>query len=155
MLAGAQLGITMASLGLGAVAEPAVAHLVEPLLEPLALSSGAVHTISLVIALTIVVFFHMVIGEMAPKNIAIAEPDRTALWLAVPFRVYVTVFRPFIAFLNLVANAGRAAVRSQTGRRVAVGSFGVGDRVDDHRIGKERSARPIRAPAALRSRRVR
>jgi len=106
MLAGAQLGITMASLGLGAVAEPAVAHLVEPLLEPLSLPSGAVHTISLLIALTIVVFFHMVIGEMAPKNVAIAEPDRTALWLAVPFRVYVMVFRPFIAFLNFVANAG-------------------------------------------------
>jgi CBS domain containing-hemolysin-like protein len=43
---------------------------------------------------------------MAPKNVAIAEPDRTALWLAIPFRVYVTVFRPFIAFLNVVANAG-------------------------------------------------
>ena len=107
MLAGAQLGITMASLGLGAVAEPAVAHLIEGGLDSIvALSPGAIHTISFVIALTIVVFFHMVIGEMAPKNIAIAEPEKSALWLAVPFRLYTTAFRPFIWLLNAMANAG-------------------------------------------------
>ena len=107
MLAGAQLGITMASLGLGAVAEPAVAHLIEGGLESVVhLSDTVNHSISFVIALTIVIFFHMVIGEMAPKNIAIAEPEKTALWLAAPFRAFTTAFRPFIYLLNVTANAG-------------------------------------------------
>jgi CBS domain containing-hemolysin-like protein len=107
MLAGAQLGITMASLGLGAVAEPAVARLLEGAIESLVhLSPTVLHTVSFVIALAIVVFFHMVIGEMAPKNIAIAEPERSALWLAAPFRFYTLLFRPFISLLNVMANAG-------------------------------------------------
>jgi CBS domain containing-hemolysin-like protein len=106
MLAGAQLGVTMASLGLGFVAEPAVAHGIEAGLgNVVALPTGVLHTLSFVIALTIVVFFHMVIGEMAPKNIAIAEPEKTALFLAMPMRAYVNVFRPFIHLLNLLANA--------------------------------------------------
>ncbi len=106
MLAGAQLGITMASLGLGAVAEPAVARLLEGPLSNAGLPEGATHSLAFVLALTIVVFFHMVVGEMAPKNIAISEPDRTALRLAAPFRLFATVFRPFIHFLNITANAG-------------------------------------------------
>src|SRR5688500_6939363 len=74
MLAGAQLGITMASLGLGAIAEPAVAHGIEAGLEGIVeIPSGVLHTISFVLGLSIVVFLHMVIGEMAPKNIAIAK----------------------------------------------------------------------------------
>jgi CBS domain containing-hemolysin-like protein len=105
MLAGAQLGITMTSLGLGAVAEPAVARLLEGPMHSI-VPESAVHAVSLTIALTIVVFFHMVIGEMAPKNIAIAEPEKTALWLAMPFRAYANIFRPFIAFLNFLANTG-------------------------------------------------
>lgn len=104
MLAGAQLGITMASLGLGIVAEPLVAHALEGPIGALGLPSGVTHTIALVVALTIVVFFHMVVGEMAPKNIVIAEPDRSALALAIPFRIYATVFKPFIVFLNWLAN---------------------------------------------------
>ncbi|MDQ3981578.1 MAG: hemolysin family protein, partial [Actinomycetota bacterium] len=107
MLAGVQLGITMASLGLGAVAEPAVAHLIERGLESVAeLPSGLLHSISFVVALTIVVFFHMVVGEMAPKNIAIAEPEKSALWVAIPLRIYANLFRPFIRLLNGIANAG-------------------------------------------------
>jgi CBS domain containing-hemolysin-like protein len=107
MLAGAQLGITMASLGLGAVAEPAIAHLIENGIESaIHLSPAVLHGVSFVLALTIVIFFHMVIGEMAPKNIAIAEPEKTALWLAAPFRFYTTLFRPFIWLLNVIANAG-------------------------------------------------
>lgn len=107
MLAGAQLGITMASLGLGAVAEPAIAHLIEGGLDSVIhLSPSLLQGVSFVLALTIVVFFHMVIGEMAPKNIAIAEPEKTALWLAAPFRFYTTLFRPFIWLLNVIANAG-------------------------------------------------
>jgi CBS domain containing-hemolysin-like protein len=110
MLAGAQLGITMASLGLGAVAEPAVAHLFEGPLHGL-VPEQAVHGIALAIALIIVVFLHMVVGEMAPKNIAIAEPERSALWFALPFRIYANAFRPFIALLNWLANGGLRLMR--------------------------------------------
>jgi CBS domain containing-hemolysin-like protein len=110
-LAGAQLGITMASLGLGFVAEPAVASLLESALEPLGLPSGLLHTTSFLVALAIVVFFHMVIGEMVPKNVAIAAPEQSLLWLAVPVRVYTAVFRPVIRLLNAMANAGLRVMR--------------------------------------------
>ena len=103
-LTASQLGITMASLGLGAVAEPAVAHLFEGLLGLTGLPAGLTHAVALVIALLIVVFLHMVIGEMAPKNIAIASPERLAVALARPFRVFVVVFRPLIVVLNAIAN---------------------------------------------------
>ena len=112
MLAGAQLGITMASLALGAIAEPAIATLIEGALHDVVnLSTEVLHSISFVIALTIVVFFHMVVGEMAPKNIAIAIPEKSALWLAAPFRLYVNIFRPFIRLLNLIANTGLRLIR--------------------------------------------
>lgn len=110
MLAGAQLGITMASLGLGAVAEPSVAHVFEGWLSGFQLSSTITHSIAFVAALTIVVFFHMVIGEMAPKNIAIARPEGSALWLAYPIRIYSKIFRPFLVLLNGFANAVLRAV---------------------------------------------
>jgi CBS domain containing-hemolysin-like protein len=106
MLAGAQLGITMCSLGLGFAAEPAVARLIAGPLGATELPDGFVHSISFAVGLAIVVFFHMVFGEMAPKNVAISEPERTALWLALPMRIYVTVFRPLIYVLNFVAKAG-------------------------------------------------
>jgi CBS domain containing-hemolysin-like protein len=103
MLAGAQLGITMCSLGLGAIAEPAVADIIEGLLGT-ALSETARHLISFVIALCIVVFLHMVVGEMAPKSWAIADPERSSLLVARPFRWYTAVLRPVIRLLNTMAN---------------------------------------------------
>ncbi len=103
-LAGAQLGITMASLVLGAVAEPAIAGILENAFGFLGLPEATLHVISLVIALLIVVFLHMVVGEMAPKNIAISSPERTAVLLALPFRAFILVFRPLIAILNGIAN---------------------------------------------------
>jgi CBS domain containing-hemolysin-like protein len=103
-LAAAQLGITMASLVLGAVAEPAVASIFEAILGPLPLSENVIHWISLVIALLIVVFLHMVIGEMAPKNITISAPEKTAVALAFPFRGFIMVFKPLIWVLNASAN---------------------------------------------------
>jgi len=104
MMAGAQLGITVCSLGLGATAEPAIAHLIEPLLEDLGISSALVHPIAFVLALSLVVFLHMVLGEMVPKNIALAGPERSAMALGPPLRAIVTALRPFIAGLNAVAN---------------------------------------------------
>lgn len=104
-LAGAQLGITMASLGLGFVAEPLVAGFFEHLLaeetslpEPVAVSLG------FGIGLSIVVFLHMVVGEMAPKSWAIADPERSTLLLSRPFLFFVRVFRPVIGVLNRMAN---------------------------------------------------
>jgi CBS domain containing-hemolysin-like protein len=110
-LSGAQLGITMASLGLGAVAEPAVARLIEPVIEAVVdIPPGLLHTISFVLALTIVVFLHMVLGEMVPKNVAIAGPERTLLWLALPNRAYLVVFGPVVKALNALANLGVRAL---------------------------------------------
>lgn len=104
-LAGAQLGITMASLVLGAVAEPAIAGFLEAGLGLTALPENVIHGIALVIALMIVVFLHMVIGEMAPKNIAISRPERSAIVLALPFRAFMFIFQPLIWLLNGVANS--------------------------------------------------
>ena len=106
-LAGAQLGITMASLVLGYVAEPTVAGLIEGAVERFVdVPSGVLHTVGFVVALMIVAFLHMVVGEMVPKNIAIANPERTLMALAIPNRAYVTVFGPLLRVLNSLANAG-------------------------------------------------
>lgn len=103
-LAGAQLGITMASLVLGAVAEPAIAGFLEAGLGLTSLPENVIHGIALAIALMIVVFLHMVIGEMAPKNIAISSPEKSAIFMAFPFRAFMFVFQPLIWLLNGLAN---------------------------------------------------
>jgi CBS domain containing-hemolysin-like protein len=103
-LAGAQLGITMASLGLGFVAEPALAHVFESWLGPFDLPESVLRGIAFGVALLLVTFLHLVLGEMVPKNLAIAGPERTLLALALPNRMYVVVFGPVIRMLNAVAN---------------------------------------------------
>jgi CBS domain containing-hemolysin-like protein len=105
MLAGAQLGITMCSLGLGAVAEPAIAGIIEGILgEAFSLSSTAEHVIGFTLGLSIVVFLHMVVGEMAPKSWAIAHPEESSLRVARLFRLFVSIFRPILRLLNWMAN---------------------------------------------------
>ena len=104
-LAGAQLGITMASLGLGFVAEPAIESQIEPILEGLGLPHDVVSGVSLAITLFLVTTLHIVLGEMVPKNLAIAGPERTLLALASPYRVYVMIARPLIAITNGAARA--------------------------------------------------
>jgi CBS domain containing-hemolysin-like protein len=104
MMAGAQLGITLCSLGLGAVGEPAVAHLIEAPLHALGAPDELLHPVSLVIALALVTVLHMVLGEMVPKNITIAGPDSAAIVLGPPLAVVVRVLKPFIWFFNLTAN---------------------------------------------------
>ena len=104
-LAGAQLGITMASLGLGFVAEPAVAVLIEPLVHQIFdVSSKVAHSISFAVALAIVMPVHIVAGEMVAKNIAIAKPERTARRLAGPMQLYIVAFYPVIWALTLLSN---------------------------------------------------
>ncbi|CAN5757757.1 hemolysin family protein [soil metagenome] len=123
MLAGAQLGITAATLVLGAVAEPALAVLLEHLFETLGLPEGLVHPSAFVLALSVVVFAHMVIGEMAPKSWAIADPERSALLLARPFCAFTQLFRPFLVLLNNAANAllRLVGVRPQDERTMRLG----------------------------------
>ncbi|MGJ6980726.1 hemolysin family protein [Aestuariimicrobium soli] len=104
VMAGAQLGITICSLGLGAVGEPAVAHLLERVFESLHVPHDLVHPISFVIALVVVVYLHVVLGEMVPKNIALAGPERSALVLGPPMMGLVTVLKPLIVVLNATAN---------------------------------------------------
>ncbi len=104
MLAGAQLGITMASLGLGAFTEPALDAGLHALFGLADLPEGVTRVLSFALALAIVVFLHMVVGEMAPKSWAITHPERSALILAPPFRAFALVFRPFIRLLNVMAN---------------------------------------------------
>jgi len=104
MMAGAQLGITLCSLGLGAVGEPAVAHLIEAPLDAVGAPEQLLHPVSLVIALALVTMLHMVLGEMVPKNVTIAGPDRTAIILGPPLAVLVRLLKPFIWFFNVTAN---------------------------------------------------
>lgn len=105
MMAGAQLGITICSLGLGAVGEPALAHLIEPIFDEVGVPAEWLHPIAFVIAMTIVVFLHVVLGEMVPKNLAIAGPDKAALILGPPMYGIVMLLRPIIIGLNSLANA--------------------------------------------------
>jgi CBS domain containing-hemolysin-like protein len=100
-----QLGITVCSLVLGAVAEPAIAHLLEPVLHALSVPEGLVHPIAFAVGLAIVVYLHVVMGEMIPKNIALAGPERAALLLGPPVWAIVTVLRPIIVVFNAIASA--------------------------------------------------
>ncbi|WUH96211.1 CNNM domain-containing protein [Spirillospora sp. NBC_00431] len=103
-LAGAQLGITMCSLGLGLVSEPVFAGTLAPLIHAAGLPDGAAHAVAFVLALALVTFLHMVVGEMAPKSWAITAPERSATLLGLPFRAFATVVRPLLAALNGTTN---------------------------------------------------
>lgn len=104
MLATAQLGVTVCSLGLGAVAEPALAHLLAAPLHAVGAPPSSAHLVSFVLALAIVVYLHVVIGEMVPKNLALAGPDRAALLLAPPLVWLSRVLHPLVRGLNGLAN---------------------------------------------------
>ncbi|MER6824925.1 hemolysin family protein [Streptosporangium sp. NPDC000563] len=104
MLAGAQLGITLCSLGLGMVTEPAIEHLLEPVFGAVGLPESLRVAVSLVIALAFVTFLHMVIGEMAPKSWALTHPETAAMGLAMPFRGFTWLMRPVLATLNGLTN---------------------------------------------------
>ncbi|MFG1927032.1 hemolysin family protein [Cryptosporangium sp. NPDC048952] len=105
MMAGAQLGITICTLALGAIGEPAVAHLLERPFAAVGVPDDFLHPIAFALALMLVVGLHVVVGEMVPKNIALAGPDRSAMMLAPPLVAIVTALKPVIFVLNAVANA--------------------------------------------------
>jgi CBS domain containing-hemolysin-like protein len=100
-LSACQLGITMASLGLGWIGEPAIARLLGPLLHGVGVTSPAlVHTLAFIIAFTIITAVHLVIGEQAPKIYAIRRPARTVRWCALPLKWFYVLFYPLLTGLN-------------------------------------------------------
>ncbi|MEU6990464.1 hemolysin family protein [Streptomyces sp. NPDC046465] len=104
LLAAAQLGITLCTLVLGIVAEPAIAHLLEPVFDAVGMPHGLIHPVSFVIALIVATYLHMLLGEMIPKNIALAEPVRSALLLGPPLVALARALRPVIFAINAFAN---------------------------------------------------
>jgi len=105
MLATAQLGITLCSVGLGALAEASLEHLFEPVFHAWGLPEAWARGAALALALLIVSYLHVVVGEMIPKNLAIAGPDRAALVLVPPLYFIVRTLRPVIHAMEAVAKA--------------------------------------------------
>src|SRR4051812_30470991 len=103
MLAGAQLGITVCSILLGRVGEPAGGHPLESPCGLLAIPDTALHTVSFVIAITIVGVLHVLLGEMVPKNTAIAGPESAAMLLVPPYLLWIRIARPVIAVYDRLA----------------------------------------------------
>nr|WP_236961034.1 hemolysin family protein [Methylobacterium durans] len=105
-LAATQLGITISSLALGWVGEPALAHLIEPALSwlPEMISAAAAHTVAVIISFVIITALHIVLGELAPKSLALQRSERTALAVIRPLGLFLLVFRPAILFLNGLGN---------------------------------------------------
>ncbi|MGO3361974.1 MAG: hemolysin family protein [Corynebacterium sp.] len=104
MLAVAQLGITGCTFALGAVTKPAVSGWLTPLFEAWGIPDSAAYTVSFVVALLIVTFLHLVVGEMAPKSWAIAFPERAARLVSLPARGLAWVLRPILLWMNYMAN---------------------------------------------------
>ena len=100
-----QFGITLASLGLGWVGEPALATLILPLTRALGLPDEVGHTVALAVAFTIITSLHIVLGELTPKSMAIANVENIMLSIAFPMVLFGRVMRPFVWILNTVANA--------------------------------------------------
>ena len=105
-IAACQLGITMASLALGWIGEPALAHLLEPLFERLVgrWAPAAAHGVAVAAAFAVITGLHIVAGELAPKGIALQRPEGTALWVARPLQLFYLLFRWPITALNAVGN---------------------------------------------------
>ncbi|GLY33205.1 hemolysin family protein [Kineosporia sp. NBRC 101731] len=150
LLAGSQLGITACTLALGAVTKPAVHHWLTPMFEHWGLGELPADVAGFVLALIIVTFLHLVVGEMAPKSWAIAHPETSAVLLALPMRGFMALTRPLLNGLNAIANwclrrvnvdpaeqvaSGRdpAALRSLVEHSASVGSLeaGYSDRLNN------------------------
>jgi CBS domain containing-hemolysin-like protein len=108
-IAATQLGITMSSLALGWVGEPALAHIIEPPVEALVggWAPAVAHGAAVGVAFALITTMHIVLGELAPKTLALQRSEATALWVAAPIAIFNRVFRPFIWVMNA---AGRAVV---------------------------------------------
>jgi CBS domain containing-hemolysin-like protein len=145
-LSGAQLGITITSLILGAIAEPTVATLIEPFVSSIPfLSATAAPVVSLILAFVLATGGAMVFGELVPKNLAIARPYFSAVWFAIPLQVVNRLIRPLIVFLNESANwtvrklgieprEELAGVRSMEELELVIRSSGEEGRLDDDEL---------------------
>ncbi|WP_256756787.1 hemolysin family protein [Cohnella sp. WQ 127256] len=102
-LSACQLGITLSSLGLGLIGEPAISRMIEPWFEAMNLSDKFIHPISFIIGFTLITILHIVLGEMAPKSVAIRKAEAVALWTATPLIFFRKVMSPFIWVLNGIA----------------------------------------------------
>jgi len=111
LIAGAQLGITVCGLGLGALAEPVIAHLLEDPLRPFRVPAPVLHAVSFTVALAIVTGLHTVLGEMVPKNLAIAGPERTALWLVPAHYAFCRLTRPLLRLFTAIAHGALRVVK--------------------------------------------
>jgi CBS domain containing-hemolysin-like protein len=123
-IAATQLGITMASIGLGWIGEPALARLLDPLFEavmPETFALISAHTISFIIAFSAITLLHVVFGELAPKSLALQFPETVAMLVTTPTRIFLTIFRPIIAAMN---GLGRGFLRL----------FGVQPAAGDHSL---------------------
>lgn len=121
LLAGSQLGITLCTLALGAISKPAVQHWLTPLFETWGLPAVASYVAGFMLALIIVTFIHLVVGEMAPKSWAIAHPEKSATLLALPMRAFMWSTRPLLRTLNRAANALVRGVGVEPADQVAIG----------------------------------
>lgn len=105
-LAATQFGITISSLGLGWIGEPVTARILDPVFELLKISDPkTIHTISLTVGFILITFLHIILGELAPKSVAIRHPKQTTLFVAIPLNLFYVVFKPAIWLLNGTANA--------------------------------------------------
>jgi CBS domain containing-hemolysin-like protein len=165
MISGCQFGITICSLGLGAVAEPAVAALLAPGFAAVGLPEAVLHPVAFALALLLTSVLHMLLGEMVPKNLALAGPERAAMLLAPPLLTFIRFFRPAIVALTATATAvlrlfrvtpvdegGRTYTAEQIGRLVEeareAGLLDAEDRghVLDALTFSERTARAVLIP---------
>ncbi|WP_258724575.1 hemolysin family protein [Cellulomonas sp. NS3] len=121
LLAGSQLGITACTLALGAITKPAVHHWLTPVFETWGLALWLADAAGFVLALLIVTFLHLVVGEMAPKSWAIAHPETSATVLAIPMRAFMWATRPLLVALNDVANRCLTKVGVAPAAQVAAG----------------------------------
>ncbi|BBY35517.1 hypothetical protein BST33_03940 [Mycolicibacter minnesotensis] len=113
MLAGFQLGVTVCSILLGRIGEPAVADLLEHPFRLAGIPDPLLHTVAFVVALAVVVTLHVLFGEMVPKNITLAGPETAAMLLIPPYLLYMAAARPFIVFYNWCAHVIMRALRVQ------------------------------------------
>lgn len=125
MLAGAQLGITVATFALGAITEPWIHHALVELLDGTPLPPFASNIVAFALALFIATFLHLVIGEMAPKSWAIAHPEKALTLIARPARGFITVFRPLLVWINTIANRLVTQAGEQPVERAAAKGYDV------------------------------
>lgn len=103
-LSATQLGITISSLALGWIGEPAVAMLIEkPINSIFEANATVIHSVSFIISFTFITLLHVVLGELVPKSVAIATPEKSVLFVAKPLHAFWVIFKPFIAVFDFLA----------------------------------------------------